>query len=631
LNKFALVGFAKVRRSSAGIAAVVLAFFVFCFASRADVSPEEQGKYRALGWEKIEALIPARDGVRLFTEIYRPLAGPALPILLTRTPYNASGSFSSFASSLTNQMKELAAEGFIFVRQDIRGKFKSEGTFVMLRLPVAEGKDGIDEGTDTYDTIDWLLKNVPNNNGRAGLHGTSYLGWTTVMGTLRPHPSLKAAVEEASPADMFLGDDFHHNGAFRLSYGYEYALLLESAKTNVQADFDRRDTYQAYLKIGPLANLSRTLGSLPTWNDFVAHPSYDAFWQRQAVAPYLTRVTVPILNVAGWWDQEDFYGPLTIYAALEKQDRKGENFFVAGPWNHGGWNKLDGGKLGPLDFGSDASQYYRAEIKAKFLARYLKDKPFDMPEAMVFQTGANKWENLTDWPPRDVRRERLYFQAGGRASFEAPREGSIKAFDAFVSDPARPVPYRARPVEATYGAGSRWYTWLLEDQRFVENRPDVLSYETAPLTNDIVVTGEIFANLFASTTGTDADWIVKLIDVYPEKYPADLKMAGYELMVANEVFRGRFRESFERPKAIEKDRALRYNFSLHQIDHRFLAGHRIMVQVQSTWFPLIDRNPQKFVPNIFNATESDFQAATHRIHRSSVYPSQVDLPIRVTK
>ena len=599
-------------------------------ASRAEVSAEEQGKFKEIGWEKIDAMVPARDGVKLYTEIFRPLnREEKLPILLTRTPYNASVDFGSFTNQLGGVLKELAEERFIFARQDIRGKFKSEGTFVMVRPPLKEGEVGVDEGTDTYDTIEWMVKNVPGNSGRVGLHGTSYLGWTTVMGTLRPHPALRAAVEEASPADMFLGDDFHHNGAFRLSYAYEYAILLESAKTNVSVKLDRYDAYEWYLKLGALSNVRKLpAGALPTWKDYVAHPNYDGFWQRQAVRPYLTRVNVPIMHVAGWWDQEDFYGPLTIYGELEKHDSGGKNFFVAGPWNHGGWNGGSGKKLGNVDFGAETAPYYRKEIKAKFFAKYLKDRDEKIPEAITFQTGANKWETHDTWPPKDVRREKLYLHADRKLSFDAPTEKSGKAGDSFLSDPAHPVPYRTRPVEVTYSNGSRWSTWLVEDQRFVQNRPDVLSYESEVLDKDLVVTGEIFAHLIASTSESDADWIVKLIDVYPETDADDPKMGGYELMVANEVFRGRFREGFKKPRAIRSNAPLEYALNLHQVNHRFRAGHRMMVQVQSTWFPLIDRNPQKFVPNIFEANDADFLAATHRVYRNAKFATYVDLPIR---
>jgi uncharacterized protein len=600
--------------------------------AHADISPEEQAAFAKLGWEKTSFMIPMRDGVKLYTEVFRPLsAKDPLPILMKRTPYDASISATNLRAQLTNQLKELVADGYLLVYQDIRGKFRSEGQFVMMRPPRAEGRESVDEATDTYDTIDWLIKNVPGHNGRVGIYGTSYLGWTTIMGTLLPHPALRAACEEASPADMFLGDDFHHHGAFRLSYGYEYAYQLETARTNVSVQLDHYDAYESYLRLGSLANVNaRWLhGNIPTWNDFVAHPNYDAFWQRQALAGYLTNVAVPMLHVAGWWDQEDFYGPLTAYDMLERHDRTGKNSFVAGPWNHGGWNGGAGQKLGNIDFGSATGQFFREHIRARWFATHLKDgNPTNFPEAITFQTGANRWENHTSWPPRDVQRRSLYFLGEGRLGFEAPASNSRRDADSFVSDPARPVPYRTRPIETTYGKGSRWRTWLVEDQRHVHNRPDVLSYETEELSEDVVVTGEVFANLFAATTGTDMDWVVKLIDVYPQSYPSDSAMGGYQLMVANEVFRGRFRESFETPKAIRANKVLPYRFSLRSLNHRFRKGHKIMVQVQSTWFPLIDRNPQKFMPNIFEAKDSDFQKATHRVMRSKEFPSHLDLPVR---
>lgn len=612
--------------------AALLSLVLASIGLGAEISDEEKAAFEKLGWEKKAFMVPMRDGVKLYTEVFRLLAATEpLPMLMKRTPYDASISATNFRAQLTNQLKELVADGYLLVYQDIRGKFRSEGQFMMLRPPRIEGRELVDESTDTYDTIEWLTKNVPGHNGRVGIYGTSYLGWTTIMGTLLPHPALRAACEEASPADMFLGDDFFHNGAFRLSYGYEFALMLESARTNVSVQLDHFDAYEAYLRLGSLANVNaRWLhGKIPTWNDFVAHPTYDAFWQRQALAGYLTNVSVPILHVAGWWDQEDFYGPLTAYSTLERHDSAGKNFFVAGPWNHGGWNGGDGRKLGNIDFKNATGQFFREHIRARWFATHLRDgKGTNFPEAITFQTGANKWENHSHWPPRDVRRRPLYFHANGRLSFDPPSTDSRSDTDSFISDPARPVPYRTRPIETTYGKGSRWRTWLVEDQRHVHNRPDVLSYETEELTEDVVVTGEAFAQLHAATTGTDADWVVKLIDVYPQTYQSDPAMGGYQLMVANEVFRGRFRESFEKPKAIRANKVLPYRFSLHSLNHRFRKGHKIMVQVQSTWFPVIDRNPQKFVSNIFEAKDSDFQKATHRILRSKGFPSHLDLPVR---
>jgi putative CocE/NonD family hydrolase len=575
-----------------------------------------------------ESMIPTRDGVRLYTQVYMPTpAREQLPILLLRTPYG-TGQLSS--ARLEALLPELTADGYIIVVQDIRGRFKSEGAFVMLRQPRdPKDKEAIDESTDTYDTIDWLLKNVPNNNGRVGMAGTSYGAWLTVMGMLEPHPALKAAVTQASPADMWIGDDFHHNGAFRLSYGFEYAYMMESSKeiSDVAAVIDRHDAYEWYLGLGPLSNANAKYfhNRLPSWNDFVNHPDYDAFWKRQGFAPWLNRVTVPTLNVAGWWDQEDFYGPLKIYELLERHDSVNRNFLVVGPWNHGGWSRSDGQKLGPIDFGSKTSEYYRKNVLARFLAYHLKGKgTLDLPEALTFRTGANEWVRHDAWPPkRNVVARQLYFQAEGKLSFDPPPKTAAESFDSYVSDPANPVPYRRRPIELRSG----WTTWLVEDQRFVDHRPDVFTWTTEPLKDDVVVSGKVVANLFASTSGTDSDWIVKVIDVYPEKYEPDPKLGGYELMIAGDVFRGRYRNSFEKPEPIVPNAVTRYEIGFPANDHVFLKGHRIMVQVQSTWFPVIDRNPQRFVPNIFLAKESDFQRATQRVFRSGQHASFIAMPV----
>jgi putative CocE/NonD family hydrolase len=588
------------------------------------------------GFTKTDTMITMRDGVRLHTTVYVPQdAHTALPFILLRTPY---GIDDAPRRVFAGYLKALVEEGYIFAFQDIRGRFRSEGKFVMQRPPRGTADPrAIDESTDAYDTIDWLVTNVPGNSGRVGMLGISYDGWLTAMAMLDPHPALKAVSPQASPADMFLGDDFHHNGAFRLSYGFEYAVLTEATDTNAQFGFDRYDTFAWYLALGALANANERYlhGTLPSWNDFILHPNYDAFWQRQAFAPYLTRVTVPTLNVGGWWDQEDFYGPLKIYELLERHDSLGRNFLVVGPWNHGGWGRGPGRKLGVIDFGSNTAEYFRDSIQAPWFAYFLKDKgPLRQPEALTFEAGANRWVASDAWPPHaGITERRLYLREGGRLSFDPPAEattaaGATAAFDQYVSDPAHPVPYRHRPIEPTYfPRGSGWYTWLLEDQRFVHLRPDVLSWESAPLSADLVVKGDIMAHLFAATTGSDADWIVKLIDVYPEDYAPDPKLGGYQLMVANDVFRGRFRRSFERPEAIVPGRVAEYTIDLHSQDYRFLKGHRLMVQVQSTWFPLIDRNPQTYVENIFQAKDSDYRAATQRIYRSRRFPSSVVLPV----
>jgi uncharacterized protein len=604
---------------------VILGFYAAALPAQQPASP----KYDPKTYQHSSADIPMRDGLKLHVEIYSPKdATEPLPFLFERTPYGVEGS----NGRLTGGYSDLAEEGYIFVFQDIRGRYKSEGTFVMQRppRPVDSPSQAIDEETDTHDTIEWLLKNVPKNNGRVGMLGVSYDGWTAAMGMLGGHPALRAVSPQASPADMFIGDDFHHNGAFRLSYGFEYAYLTEASKENSDFDFDRYDTYDWYLKVGALSNIqSKVLKGkkLPTWTDFTEHPNYDGFWQRQAMRPYLTRVNVPTLNVAGWWDQEDFYGPVTIYRELEKHDQKNQNFLVVGPWRHGGWGGGPGQKLGKIDFGSPTGEYYRKNIQAPFFAYYLKDKgTLSQPEATVFEAGSNKWRTFDSWPPKNAVTKSLYFHAGGKLSFDPPMTTEGSANDRYVSDPANPVPYRPRPIEPTYyPKGSGWYTWLLEDQRFVQQRPDVLTWETEPLTEDVVVAGEITARLFASTTGSDADWVVKLIDVYPEKYEPDFKLGGYEFMIANDVFRGRFWKSFEKPVALVPNAVTPFTIDLHTQSYRFQRGHRIMVQVQSTWFPIIDRNPQTWVPNIFKATESDFKAQTHRIWRTPSQASRVDI------
>jgi uncharacterized protein len=460
--------------------------------------------------------------------------------------------------------------------------------------------------------------------------GVSYPGWLTVMAMLDPHPALRAVSPQASPADMFIGDDFHHNGAFRLSYGFEYVTTMETSKEMTPFAFDQPDLYDWYLKLGSLAHVNERYlhGAMPTWNDFATHASYDQFWKRQAVAPYLDRVRVPTLDVAGFWDQEDFYGPVKIYETLEPHDTKHLNYLVIGPWNHGGWSGPSGEKLGKVDFGSATSLEYRRTILAPWFAYWLRDKgELKLPEATTFESGGNHWSAFDSWPPKRAVARRLYTHADRSLSFVAPREAVATGFDSYVSDPASPVPYRPRPIHPTFTAGSTWSRWLVDDQRFVEGRNDVLTWKTEPLASDVVIAGKLDAHLFASTTGTDADWVVKLIDVYPEQGEADTTLDGYELMVANDVLRGRFRKSFSNPEAIPANQVREYVIDLHTQDYRFRKGHRIAVQVQSSWFPLIDRNPQRFVPNIFEAKDSDFQAATQRIYRAATAASYVELAV----
>ncbi|MGC2530274.1 MAG: CocE/NonD family hydrolase [Candidatus Acidiferrum sp.] len=614
-------------------AAIILAAACLVLVPLFGAAPQRQRQDFSSLFDKTEVMIPMRDGVKLHTEIYTPKnATEPLPILFERTPYGISSPDKGI-SNMIYRYADMVPEGYIFAFQDIRGRYGSEGKFVMLH-PLHDSNDpnGIDESTDTYDTIDWLVKNVPHNNGRIGLDGISYDGFLVDMGMIHPHPALKAASEQACMGDTWLGDDFFHSGAFRLSYAFEYTALLESSNENFSFSFDRFDVYDFYLRLGALSNANAKYfhEKLPTWNEFVAHASYDDFWKRHAVAYGLKQPTVPNLNVAGWWDQEDFYGPMSTYARLEKSDPKHLNYLVAGPWNHGGWGGGPGKSLGEIPFGSDTGVYFRQKIELPWFEYWLKDKgALPLKEALLFQTGSDNWVQYDSWPPREAQTKNLYFHEDGKLSFDLPQSESANSFDSYVSDPAHPVPYRHRPIDMTYPEDhpGSWYTWLVQDQRFVDNRPGVLTWQTDELTEDVRLAGQVTAKLFASTTGSDSDWIVKLIDVYPQKYPDDWKLSGYELMISDEIFRGRYRNSFEKPEPLKPGEVTPFTIDLHTQDHVFKKGHRIMVQVQSTWFPLYDRNPQKFVPNIFEAKDSDYQKATQRIYRSKHFPSSVEIMV----
>jgi len=599
----------------------VLLFNVFCLKAQ-QVKPDDK-------YNRREEMITMRDGIKLHTVIFSPKGQTEkLPFLILRTPYGVNDNVSP---ERQQYVKDMADDGYIFVFQDIRGRYLSEGKYAMMRFSRDKSNaKAIDEASDTYDTIDWLLKNIPDNNGRAGMYGISYDGWTTIIAALDPHPALKAVSEQATPSDMFMNDDLHHNGAFRLSYAFEYAFMEEISKTDSLYQFGNYDTFDWYLKLGPLSNMNKKYihGKLPSWNDFTIHPNYDAYWKKQALKSRLDYPRLAIQHVSGWWDQEDMVGPQDAYKALEKKDTKNQNFIVLGPWRHGGWAGGDGRSLGNIKFDEPTAAYFRKEIQAKWFAWYLKDKgDGKFAEVISFQTGSNKWKNYSAWPPKDVATKNIYFHSNGKLSFDKPSAKETKPFDSYVSDPAKPVPYRARPIEETYGPGSRWYTWLTDDQRFVDGRPDVLTWKTDTLTQDVTITGDVIAKLYAATTGSDADWVVKLIDVYPENYKKEPKMSGYQLMIADDVFRGRFRKSFSNPQAITPNKVESYTIDLHAADHVFKKGHKIMVQVQSTWFPIIDRNPQKYVPNIFEAKESDYQPATQKVYHSAQFASSIELPV----
>ncbi len=583
-------------------------------------------------YKKISVMIPMRDGTKLFTVILSPAnTTQPLPFLIQRTPYGADIRFKDDQTFNINNtsLSVLGKGGYIFILQDMRGKFKSEGSFEMNRpLYHLNNKNKTDESTDAFDTVDWLLKNIKNNNGNAGIYGISYLGYTALDASSDPHPALKASSPQASPTDMFLGDDFHHNGAFRLSYGFEYSYMVENEKeSNSSFPFPQYDLYNWYLNLGSLKNVNEKYYKykLPSWNDFARHPDYDIFWKNQSMLTTMKYPQIPILHVGGYYDQEDLNGPQIMYAQMEKKDTFNRNHIVLGPWNHGQWARNKADSLGKISFESNTASYFQ-HLQKQWFDYWLKGIGNEnFKEAYCFQTGTNQWKTYDTWPPKNANTKKLYVNADNKASFTKPT--SNKGSVSYVSDPMKPVPYRTQPIEATYGPGSKWFTWHVEDQRFVTSRPDVVSFSTDSLTEDLTVTGKITAHVFASTTGTDADFIVKLIDVYPAFDKKSLSMSGYQLPVAMEVFRGRFRKSFEKPEPFVPNKPEEIVIDLHQINHTFLKGHQLMIQIQSTWFPVIDRNPQKFIPNIFEAQESDFIKATHTIYFNILYPTHIELPI----
>lgn len=579
-------------------------------------------------------MVPMRDGVRLFTVVLYPTNYTRpVPILILRTPYGSDFSLKEDSTLDVNRLPSnyagMAKEGYIFVAQDMRGKFKSEGSFEMSRpLYHLTDKAKTDESTDAWDTVDWLMKNIKNNNGKAGIWGVSYPGYMALDASVDPHPALKASSPQAAPADMFLGDDFYHNGAFRLSYGFEYSYYVENAKEdNSDFPFPQFDLYDWYLKLGPLKNVNDKYfkSRLPTWNDFTKHPAYDAFWKKQSSLTSIHAIQIPTLHVGGYYDQEDLNGPQIMYNQLEKKDSLNQNYIVLGPWNHGQWTSAKADSLGKIDFGSRTAIWFQ-NLQKKWFDYWLKgigDGLF--AEAYCFQTGTNAWKEYHNWPPRNVEIKRFYALADNSAGFSKPinSNGSVS----YISDPAKPVPYRTRPIEATYGFGSRWGSWQVEDQRFVSSRPDVISFTGDSLKESLTITGKVVAHIFASTSSTDADFVVKLIDVYPDIDSKNILMSSYQLPVAMEVFRGRFRKSFEKPEPLTPNKPEEFIIDLHQINHTFLKGHHLMIQVQSTWFPIIDRNPQKYVPNIFEANESEFIKATHTIYCNNQYSSYIELPV----
>jgi uncharacterized protein len=593
-------------------------------------------------YERRQVMIPMRDGVKLHTVILVPRGAKAAPILLTRTPYDADALTNNAVSShlgsslegYDNATDVIVEDGYIRVVQDVRGKYGSEGDYVMNRpLHGPQNPTPVDHATDTYDTIDWLVKNIPETNGKVGILGISYDGFLPLMALINPHPALKVAVPMNPMVDGWMGDDWFHYGAFReqnMPYIYNQVGTRGNEAKWWTSNFDDYDTY---LEAGSAGELGRRHGleQVGFWRKVLAHPSYDAFWSDQAVDKILAAqpLKVPVMLVHSLWDQEDIYGAMAVYKAIKPKDTQNDKvFLVIGPWHHG-QEIEDASTLGALHFGSDSGLYFRQQILRPFLARYLKDDApkVEIPAVSAFETGTNTWRALPAWPAGSIQPTPLYLTSGLKLSFTAPKPGD-PAFDEYVSDPAKPVPYRARPIQPMgYSDGMTWSQWLVDDQREQSGRPDVEVFVSDTLTAPIKISGQPIANLVASTSGTDSDWVVKLIDVYPGEVAAQPNLGGYQLMISADIFRGRYRENIEHAKPIAANQPLLYRYALPPANHVFLPGHRVMVQIQSSWFPLYDRNPQTFVPNIFWAKPADYQKATQRIYHSPTQASFIELPL----
>ena len=584
---------------------------------------------------KFERRVPMRDGAKLFTSVYLPRDHhkKRYPILLLRTPYRARPYGANRYPEKLGPSEAFERAGYIFVIQDVRGQFMSEGVYVNMRphIPRKRGKKMVDESSDAYDTISWLLKNVPDNNGRVGMYGISYPGFYASCGAINGHPALKAVSPQAPIADWFF-DDMHRHGALVLPLSFSFLSVFGVPRAAPGADWPERfdfgtpDGYQFFMDLGPLSNVNARhfKGKIPFWDMAAAHPNYDRFWQARNILPHLKGIRAAVLVVGGWYDMEDLYGTLATYRAIEAQNPRADNRLVMGPWFHGGWARSKGDRLGQASFGSNTSHTYRDQVELPFFEHHLKEGPRPaLPEALIFETGANRWRRFSRWPPAGSKRRPIYLGAAGKLSARAPT-GGAEATDSYVSDPRKPVPY-------TMTITTKWAkTSYTEDQRFAGWRPDVLTYRGEVLQDDLTVAGPVRVNLYVSTDRTAADFVVKLVDVQPGRLAGNgLKninpRGGQQLLVRAEAFRGRFRNSYERPEPFKPGQVARISYDLPDILHTFKRGHRVMVQVQSTWFPLIDRNPQKYVPSIFKAKASDYVTATHTVHRSKAHPSHLVL------
>jgi putative CocE/NonD family hydrolase len=585
-------------------------------------------------------MIPMRDGVKLSTVILIPKGAKHAPILLTRTPYGAAGRFSRNVSAHLSEVlgngdvgdELVLEEGYIRVVQDIRGKHGSEGDYVMNRpLHGPQNPTAVDHSTDTYDTIDWLVKNIPETNGKVGIYGISYDGFTALMALFHPHPALRAAVPINAMVDGWMGDDWFHYGAFRQS-GLNYAHDQQATRgSSIKWWSDHYDDYDTWLSAGSAGDMAKKHGldDIGFAQKLMAHPAYDAFWQDQAVDKLLAKetLTVPTMLVHSLWDQEDIYGNMAVYKAVKPKDKNNDLFMVVGPWFHH-QQRLDGNAIGKIEWGSDTALYFRHHLLRNFLAHYLSDTPPPLTVAPVtaFETGTNEWRDMKSWPgDGKIETTPLYLQSGGKVSFQAPA-ATQPGYEDYVSDPAKPVPYLPRPINIAKTEGA-WQTWLVSDQRDAASRPDVLVFSSDVLSKPLKIEGAPIANLIASTSGSDGDFVVKLIDVYPEENGRKAELGGYQLMVAADIFRARYRDSFSTPSPMPSGQPQKIRFALPATNHVFLPGHRLMVQVQSSWFPLYDRNPQTYVENIFFAKPEDYRKATIHIYDGGDKLSFVELPV----
>ncbi len=591
--------------------------------------PASLESYIRLHYTKQEHMIPMRDGVKLLTAVYLPRdTGRTYPLLMKRTPYSvAPYGVDKYPAGL-GPSEHFVKAGYIFVNQDVRGRFMSEGAFLQVRPhnPRKQQPADIDESSDAYDTIDWLVKNIQGHNGRVGMYGISYPGFYASAGMIDAHPALLAVSPQAPVGDWYF-DDFLHNGAFFLAHAYRWLGNNDTERPTPTSEkpkpveYPSPDGYKLFLDAGNMESVGKLQlkNAVAFWDEMLAHPNRDTFWQQRAILPHLKNVAPAVMVVTGWYDAEDLYGSFKSYRSIEALNPKSNNVLVVGPWAHGGWASGDGDRLGPIGFGSKTAAFYRAEIEFPFFERHLKAAKLPaLAEATVFETGSNAWRTFDAWPPKNTQSKQLYLKENGQLDFTAPV--AKEAFDEYVSDPAKPVP------SSEVITARMLNEYMVDDQRFAGRRPDVLAYQTGVLKEDLTLAGTIDADLWVTTTGTDADFVVKLIDVFPDAADAALQ-PGFQMLVRSEVFRGRFRNSFEEPEAFVPNQPAKIRIELLDVLHRFQKGHRLMIQIQSTWFPLVDRNPQKFVPNIFFAKPEDFQKATHRILRSAEHPTSLRLGV----